>query len=181
MTTIRYGRWDPGLFWWLTFKNRVNWEQKHRQQLVAHMNLIIKRKKDWGVNKEGFLNVTSQKSETFRSWKFVFRWASKLWLVWWDLQCLDSTAGLGSLGAALSRLTCSFSLVWVFCSRGLLLPVQPLWLPLTLDRPLFLLAWWEVYLTSFWELYTERCICQQWSPALKEEVTARLYRVLMVT
>lgn len=179
MTTIRYGRWDPDVA-----NIQEQGELRAKTQAVAsgsHEPYHKKKKKDWGVHEEGFLNVTSQKSETFHSWKFAFRWASKLWLVWWDLQCLDSTAGLGSLGAALSRLTCSFSLVWVFCSRGLLLPVQPLWLPLALDRPLFLLAWWEVYLTSFWELYTERCICQQWSPALKEEVTARLYRVLMVT
>lgn len=31
------------------------------------------------------------------------------------------------------------------------------------------------------ESYTQRCLCQRWSPALKEEVMARLYRVLSVT
>lgn len=60
-------------------------------------------------------------------------------------QCLDLHCGFGvttwsvTVSAALSGLTCSFCPLWVFCG-GLLLPVQPLWLPLALDRPLFLFA-----------------------------------------
>lgn len=73
--------------------------------------------------------------------------------VWTSIVGLWVIRRFVTFSAALSGLTCSFSPLWVFC--GLLLPLQPFWLPLALRRPLFLLTWWEVRLTPFWELHTE--------------------------
>ena len=73
--------------------------------------------------------------------------------VWTSIVGLWVIRRFVTFSAALSGLTCSFSPLWVFC--GLLLPLQPFWLPLALSRPLFLLTWWEVRLTPFWELHTE--------------------------
>lgn len=103
----------------------------------------------------------SHKESKLGSWKFVFRWVSKLWLVWWGpmfglaLWNFRVSKWTVTLAAARSGLTCSFSPLRVLCSGGLLLTLQSLRLPLALHGPLLLLARWEVRLTPFGELYTE--------------------------
>lgn len=57
-----------------------------------------------------------------------------------------------TFSAAPPALTCSFS---PYCSSGLLVPLYLRCLPLALHWPLFFLAWWEVHLTSLWELHTD--------------------------
>lgn len=59
-----------------------------------------------------------------------------------------------SRSVQLSGPTCSLSPLWDFCGV-VLLPVLPLELTLALDRLLFLFTWWEVFLTTLWELHTE--------------------------
>lgn len=77
--------------------------------------------------------------------------------VWTSILGLWSQNGLSRLNAAFSGLTCSFSLVCVFCAAAAaaLLPVQARWLPLARDSPFALLTRWGVRLTSFCELDTE--------------------------